>query len=313
MPRIPTLCALAVIIAAPTACSPPPLHPFFTDPPAARRPLVIAHRGGGGLEPEATLPAMLSAARRDPLAVIELDVHRSRDGQLVVLHDATVDRTTDGRGAVAQLDLAQLQALDAGYCATPGRGDGTTGGDACRGASDPAMFPFRGKGYRIPTLAEVLAQLPQDTFLSVELKAPGFERDFVAALRASGRPLGRFAVGSEDDDVSVRLKDLLPEAAHYHPTAAATCLALTGKLHVGYPCPAYDAFASPLRGAGLALDTRAVLDAAHDQGAVVLYWTINDEPTMERLLRLGADGLFTDYPDRARAVADRLRAAGALK
>jgi glycerophosphoryl diester phosphodiesterase len=312
-PWVGELTFALVLAGAAAGCGDTTLHPFFTDGPAARRPLVIAHRGGGGLQPEATLPAMMSVASKDPLAVIEFDVHRSRDGHLVVIHDGTVDRTTNGKGAVAEMDLAQLKALDAGYCASPGRGDGTMGGSACRDSSDTFVFPFRGKGYQIPTLAEVFAALPAEAFLSIEVKGAGFEPQFVEAVRASGRSLTRFAVGSEEDDISVRLKDLLPEAAHYHPKGAGTCLALTGKLHLGYPCPEYDAFASPLTGAGLHLDTRAVIDAAHDQGAVVLYWTINDGAIMDRLLRLGADGLVTDYPDTARAVAERLRDEGVFK
>ena len=104
-----------------------------------------------------------------------------------------------------------------------------------------------------------------------------------------------------------RLKEQLPEVPHYMPRAAATCFALSAKASFGYPCPEYDLFASPLQGAGLALDTRGVLDAAHRLGVVVVYWTINDQATAERLFRLGADGVFSDYPDRAQAARDRFQ------
>jgi glycerophosphoryl diester phosphodiesterase len=310
--RLPRLALLALVLLGPSACSDRPLHPFFLEDAARRRPFVFAHRGGGAtLGPEEILPTLLRAQREDPLAVVEFDLHRSRDGYLVVIHDDTVDRTTNGHGRVEDLTLAELRALDAGYCFREGVGDGTAEGAACR-EGNPADFPRRGKGDHIATFDEVLAALPADAWVSIEVKTPGIEREFAAAVRASGRA-SRMITGSEDDDVAVRLKDLLPELPHYHPRGAATCLALAAKLHLDYPdCPQYQAFASPLEGAGLALDTRAVLDMAHRQGATVIYWTINEEEEMKRLLRLGADGLFTDKPDVARRVVEELRKAGQL-
>jgi glycerophosphoryl diester phosphodiesterase len=298
----------AIISAASTGCSDRARHPFFDRVAAdlGPGPVVFAHRGGGGIAPEATLPTLL-AAHQTFRMIVEFDVHRSRDGQLVVIHDDTVDRTTDGHGAVADLDLAQLQRLDAGFCSTPGEGDGTDARGDCHDPAQAARFPFRGKGYRIPTLDEVLAVMPAAAFLGVEAKAGGFEAQLAATLRASGR-LDHLAVGSEFDDISVRLKDLLPELPHYMPTSAARCFALAAKASYGYPCPEYEIFASPLRGAGLALDTAGVLTAAHRRGMVVIYWTINDEPTLDRLFQLGADGVFSDHPDRARRALDRFGA-----
>jgi glycerophosphoryl diester phosphodiesterase len=295
------------------ACADKKEHPFFRAQEGAGRPFLFAHRGGGGIMPEETLPTLLAAHARDPLAIVEFDVFRSRDGHIVVNHDPTVDRTTNGTGNIADLALDELRALDAGYCASPGKGDGTAPAAICLDpAADPAAFPFRGMGFHMATLDEVLAALPLDAFISAEVKASGFERQFADTMRASGR-LDHLVTGSEDDDVAARLKDLLPEAAQYLPRAAATCLALTTKLSLSYQgCPQYDVFASPLSGAGLALDTRDILDAAHHLGVTVIYWTINDEPTMERLFRLGADGIFTDYPDVGRQVIDRLRVAGVL-
>jgi glycerophosphoryl diester phosphodiesterase len=300
----------AVLALLAPACSDPDPHPFFRDDQAVRRPFVFAHRGGGGLLPENTVPTFLDNVRRDPLAIVEFDVQRSRDGVLVVIHDRDVARTTNGQGRVADLTLAELQQLDAGFCATPGVGDGTAPRGTCDPGGSAATYPHRGKGLRIPTLVEVLAALPVDTFLSVEVKQQGIEQQFAELMRAFGR-LDHLATGAENDDIAVRLRDRLPEAAHFLPRGAATCLALAAKLRLRYPdCPRYDLFASPLTGAGLALDTSAVLDAAHGYGAQVIYWTINEQAEIERLFRLGADGVYTDYPDRARAAAERLRAEG---
>ena len=284
------------------------MHPFFTK---QARPLIFAHRGGGGLLPEETLPTFMSLHSSYPLQVVELDVFSAVDDQLVAIHDATLDRTTNATGPVSARTVAELQLLDAGYCATPGVGNGTADVGDCKNG-DPSRFPFRGQGYRIPTLAEVFAALPASAYVSVELKQPGKEHELAQALRASGR-MDHLITGAEWDDVAARLKDLLPELPHYYPTAAATCMVLAAKADGSYAaCPHYEAFASPLTGAGMALDTTAVLGASHDDGVAVIYWTINAEPEMEHLFLLGADGLYTDYPDRAQNVLDRLRAQGRL-
>jgi glycerophosphoryl diester phosphodiesterase len=296
---LPLLAALGC--GRPTAALLPPLE----------RPLIFAHRGGSGEAPESTLASLLAAAR-DPAVAIELDVRATRDGHIVVIHDASVDRTTNGTGRVAELTLAELEALDAGHCATPGLGAGTARRGDCAPAADPQRFPFRGRGIRIPTLAAVLAQLPAHTFIGIEVKAPGFEPALAALLRASGR-LGRLVIGSADGAVAARLRALLPEAPTYFPRNAAVRLALGAKLAgAAFARPEHQLLAAPRTGWGLRLDTPGMIGAYHRQGVAVIFFTINDETEMERLLRLGADGLFTDYPTRARALVERLRAEGAL-
>jgi len=271
-----------------------------------RPPLVFAHRGGSGEVPESTLEAFLAAAR-DPAVALELDVRASRDGHIVVIHDATVDRTTGGTGRVDQLTLAQLQALDAGFCATPGRGTGTARRRDCDPAFDPRRFPFRGRGLRIPTLAEVLAQVPPATLIGIEVKAPGFEAPLAAQLRASGR-LSRLVIGSADSEVTSRLAALMPEVPRYFSRGAAVRLVASAKLTSGrLAWPAHQVLAAPRSAWGFALDTAGMIAAYHRRGVAVVYFTINDEAEMERLLRLGADGIFTDYPGRARQVVERLR------
>lgn len=309
---LPLLVIAAATAAALAGCgTAAPLHPFIL---AQRRPIIFAHRGGGGDAPEATLPTMLATHARNPDAVIEFDVHMSRDGQIVVLHDDTVDRTTNGTGKVADLTLGELKALDAGYCATPNVGEGTDDTPICRSGGVASHFPFRGKGYVIPTLAEILSALPPETFMSVEVKQAGIERAVADALRATGH-LDRMVVGAADDEVAERVRAALPRhIAGYLPSGAAKCFVLGAKAGFGASaCPTYAVFAAPLTGAGLALDTRGMIAAAHQVGMAVVYWTINDAPTMERLFRLGADGIYTDYPDRARLVLERLRREGAVK
>jgi glycerophosphoryl diester phosphodiesterase len=116
-----------------------PGHPYL-----AGAPLLVAHRGGAKLAPENTMAAFRSALADWRADMLELDVHLSADGEVVVIHDPTVDRTTDGTGAVRSLPWAALAELDAGY----------------RFASANDATPFRGRGVRIPRLEELLEEFP---------------------------------------------------------------------------------------------------------------------------------------------------------
>lgn len=275
----------------------------------AGRPLIFAHRGGAGLGPENTLPTLGTVW---PGTIVELDVHATKDGELVVIHDDTVDRTTNGHGAVADLTLAEIRQLDAAYCFSPGAEHGTADEATCR-SGPPDRFPKRGGSYQVPTLSEVLAVVPRRSFVGIELKARGIEQKVVDLVRLT-HDLDTLVIGSEIEEVAIRVRALLPEATHYMPAGAAKCLALTSKLATPYAgCPYYEIFASPTSSAGLALDTKALVDRVHDQGVAIVYWTINDEAEIERLLRLGADGVFTDYPDRALRVVQNLRVQGVIK
>jgi glycerophosphoryl diester phosphodiesterase len=310
-PRRRTLVALAVIggvlgvgaaaVMATVAPGPPVL-------PDSARPIIFAHRGGAAEGPESTVPTMLDVVARNPQVAIELDVRRTRDGELIVNHDATVDRTTNGSGRVDALTLAELRALDAGFCATPGQDAGTAPPAQCRDPGQSDRFKLRGKGFHIATLDEVLRDLPPSTAIAIEVKEPGFEAALAARLRASGR-MQRLVVGSALDDVAERLRALLPEIPQYFPRWAGTRLAVGMKLFGGrLNRPSYQVMAVPRHGAGLDLDTTGFVTAAHRLGVFVIYFIIDQEAEMDRLLRLGADGLITDYPSRARAVSDRLSA-----
>jgi hypothetical protein len=147
-----SLVAAHLLLAA--LVKPLPRHPYWTD----AAPSVIAHRGGLGLWPENTVYAFREAAELGA-DILEMDVRQSADGHLLVMHDETVDRTTDGRGFVATLALETLQRLDAGY----------------RWSSDGGRtYPYRGEGLTVPTVREVFAALP-GARMNLELKARGPE------------------------------------------------------------------------------------------------------------------------------------------
>ena len=141
-------------------------------PVLAGGPLLIAHRGGAGLAPENTMAAFTRALQLWQPDMFELAVHASADGACVVIHDPTIDRTTNGTGAVAALSVAQLQSFDAGYRFTPDGG---------------RTFPFRGQGVRIPTIDEVFAAFPTIR-LTIELKTAAAQKPLFAAIeRASAQ------------------------------------------------------------------------------------------------------------------------------
>src|SRR3954447_4847862 len=149
-------------------------HPFFASP----RPLVFAHRGGSALAPENTIAAFDNGLSLGADG-LELDVHLSSDGVVVVHHDPTLDRTTSGRGAIRLKTAAELAQIDAGY----------------RFMEGPDAHPFRAKGLGIPTLREVLTRYPVP--LIIELKTPeaALARATIDELRAAGA-VGRTALGS---------------------------------------------------------------------------------------------------------------------
>ena len=250
-------------------------------------PLLIAHRGGSALMPENTLAAFLQAEQQWAADMIELDVRASADGHCVVIHDATVDRTTNGSGPVAELTLAELQALDAGFRFSP---------DAGR------TFPFRDQGIRIPTIEEVLAALPAMR-LTVELKTVDAQEPLfraIAQYQATDRVIAagernayRTMFASYRGAKGASLEEALPFFLMHR-----IFLARFGRIpaQVVQTCEVY-------RGRRI-LTPRLVRDY-HARGILVHVWTVNEEADMERLLDWGVDGLVTDRPDRLAALLHR--------
>jgi glycerophosphoryl diester phosphodiesterase len=237
--------------------------------------LLIAHRGGGKLAPEETLPAFENAAGLGA-DVLELDVHSTADGEVVCLHDDTVDRTTDGSGAVHDLTLAELQALDAGYEFSP---------------DDGATFPFRGQGIRVPTLAEVLAAHP-DAWWSIEIKqsSPSIV-DSVLAVIDEANATERVVVVAFADQVVLDIRAKRPDVLTGMPLGEmATFLGLSAETEGDYEPPTR-IVQPPSNGVNAELVARA-----NRLGLRLHAWTVNDKVEMEELLALGTHGIMTDDP-----------------
>jgi len=254
-------------------------HPFFHHD----RPLVIAHRGGAGQWPENTLHAFVRAVELG-VDVLEMDVQMTQDGQLVVIHDSTVDRTSNGTGSVHELSLAELQTLDAGYAWS------TDGGK---------RFPFRGQGVQIPSLAEVFVRLPR-TAMILEIKASQ-----CATAAQLGRMIrqydmtDRVLVASFDLETMQAFRRLYPEIATSgaEPEIRRFYIMHQARLSRVYR-PPMESFDIPEYSGDRHVATGRFVQAAHARNLHVHVWTVNDPAAMQRLLEHGVDGITTDYPDR---------------
>lgn len=247
------------------------------------RPLFFAHRGGSLLAPENTLVAFERGLSYGADA-LELDVHLTRDGEMVVFHDSTLDRTTDGSGPIATRTLEELRRLDAGYRFTPDNGQ---------------TYPFRGQGVTIPTLAEVFARFPEMR-INIEIKDSTLAREQrLWELIQQHQTFDRVLVGGFADASLRRFRAL--SGGRVATSAGANevrnFLAAALSHSTWLLRPAYDALQVPDTYGRIRVVSRTSVEAAHHLGLEVHVWTIDDRATMEQLLHLGVDGLMSDRPD----------------
>jgi glycerophosphoryl diester phosphodiesterase len=275
-----------------------------------RRVLAYAHQGGAWESPSSTLFAIGRALDAGATAV-ELDVHATADGELVVCHDATVDRTTNGTGTIASHTLAELRALDNAYWFIPGA-------DVTPGRPE-GEYPYRGRApadadFTFATLREVLERFPR-VILNLDIKqtAPVVE-PYEAALAALLAEYGRI------DDVIVAsfLDQCTAEFSRHAPHIATSAGTLATAefwraVHDGAEPPPLPegvvALQVPERQGELVVVDRLLVDAAHERGIAVHVWTINDADLMDRLLDLGVDGIISDLPTTLAWVLERRGAA----
>jgi len=247
------------------------------------RPLVFAHRGGGGLYPENTLEAFKYSAAMG-VDVLELDVHSTADGTLVVMHDAQVDRTTNGSGQINRMTLAEVKKLDAGYQFTPDGGK---------------TFPFRGRGITIPTLQEIFDALPEKTF-NVEPKQaePSVTGQLCEILRAR-KMTDKVIVGSFRQTAIDEFRAECAEVATAATPAEVRDFLALYKVGLGESySPPMQVLQIPERLGSLQIVSKDFIETARRLNLKVHVWTINDAEDMQRLIEMRVDGIMTDYPDR---------------
>jgi glycerophosphoryl diester phosphodiesterase len=260
-----------------------------------RRVLAYAHRGGAREAPSNTILAMRQALDAGATA-LEMDVHRTSDGHLVVCHDPIVDRTTNGSGAISSLRLAEVQSLDAAHWFVPGH-------EVAPGRP-PEDYPLRGRApddveLRIPTLKRVLEAFP-DTLLNIDIKQTGptvepYEEALARMLADYGRSDDVIVTSFHDDAVAA-----FSATAPHIPTAAGL-LAVAGFWRAaqdGAPPPpmGHAAIQVPTDFEGATVVDERFVRLAHDAGVAVHVWTIDDRSEIERLVALGVDGIMSDLP-----------------
>jgi glycerophosphoryl diester phosphodiesterase len=260
------------------------------------RPLTFAHRGGAGLWPENTLPAFRGAIELG-CSHLETDLRLSKDGEIVLFHDERLERTTDAEGCVSEFTLQELKQLDAGYRFSP----------------DGQSFPARGRGFVIPTFAELVAEAPGVCF-NVEIKERG-DPDLPTALWEFIQRHGigdRVIVAAEKHPL---VRDFRRLSGKRVATAASRreCLAFWLASGLGITRALdirYQALQIPMQVRDFRFLSPRLLDSARRRGIAVHVWTIDDPDQMHRLLESGVDGLMTDFPDRLLGVV-RQRAGNA--
>lgn len=260
-----------------------------------RRVVAFAHQGGSFEAPSSTLAAIANAIDHGASA-IELDVHATKDRQIVVCHDATVDRTTNHHGAISELTLAQLREMDNAYWWVPGSAVNP-------GLSDD-QYLHRGKAprderYAIATLEQVAARFPSILLnLDIKQSAPDVE-GYEALLASELRRLERtdsVIVASFLDDAIQKFRSLAPEvatSAATGETAAFYFSILEGSTPVVAPVCAFQV---PATYGDLTVVSEQFVESAHRAGVAVHVWTINEVDEMSRLLDLGVDGIISDTP-----------------
>jgi glycerophosphoryl diester phosphodiesterase len=300
------------------------------NPWVRRRPLNISHRGGEQDWPENTMFAYAESIREAGSDMIEMDIYETADGELVVIHDETVDRTTNGSGSVSSFTLAQLRQLDAAHWfaqdgavrrgTTSGRPDHeyVYRGIATGQKAVPASLAALGYGpqdFRIPTLREIFENARfAGVFINVELKPdPDSTGQYEAKLAAMIREYGRqddVIVASFLDHNLALFKANAPEIATSVPTGQAGVDkgagsfpaydgngAPEGAAHPGLGATAaHKAYQVPMDFSGLEVITAEYVADAHARGMAVHAWTINDRADMVQLLNWCVDGIMSDRP-----------------
>jgi glycerophosphoryl diester phosphodiesterase len=246
------------------------------------RPLVFGHRGGSRLAPENTLAAF-DRGVAEGVDGLELDVRLSRDGEVMVCHDARLDRTCDATGPIADMTAGELAHVDAGYRFTPG----------------DETHPFQARGIAVPTLREVLARYPQHPLI-VEMKdnTAAMARATVEVIREAGA-LDRVCLGSFSIGVLRHARRLAPGTATSGARDEVFRAVLGSRVGRLSPFRRYKALQVPERRETIRIVTPRFVRAAHRAGVPVQVWIVDRAEDIRRLLDLCVDAVISDRPDVA--------------
>jgi glycerophosphoryl diester phosphodiesterase len=270
-----------------------------------RRVIAYAHQGGAKEAPSSTIFAIRRALSLG-VPAIELDVHATADGRLVVCHDATLDRTSDGHGAIAAHTLAEIRRLDNAYWFVPGE-DAATG-------RDEGDYPLRGRFPEDPelgvaTLEEVL-ETCEGVLLNLDIKrsAPDvspYEATLAQVLTSYGRS-DDVIVASFLDSATDAFRDLAPGIGTSAGTIAVADFVRAVRAGKEPPESArhHVALQVPASFSGIEIVDEQFVEVAHQCGLAVHVWTVDDEDEMRRLVALGVDGIISDRPSVLQALLE---------
>lgn len=262
---------------------PAPKHVFFAGDEDQNGALVIAHQGGDGLWPGNTMYAFERAVALG-VDMLEMDMHSSADGVLVLMHDHTVERTTNGSGEINSLTLAQIKQLDAGYDWS---------------ADNGATYPYRGQGVVVPTVEELFTTFP-DMRLNIEIKQvePSIGAPFCDLIRAYNMR-DKVLVGSFNAQAMNEFRQACPEIATSAAQDEAIRFFILHKLLLSPTfSPTSHSLQLPPQRFGIQILSPRFIQNAQKRNLKIYAWTINDTQQMQQLLASGIDGIVTDYPDR---------------
>lgn len=259
--------------------------PFFSQ--EGRDTLAIAHRGGANIAPEETMAAFQESADLG-VDILEFDVHMTSDNVPVVIHDPTVDRTTNGEGTVNEMSLEEIKQLDAGYNFQDRNGE----------------YSYRGQEVEIPTVEEVFQAFPDYKFL-IELKDTNDSELYEPMIQEMWNIIQEYEmedqviIASFDHDINERFQ----EVSNYGVAIGAGEQEVTPYVvwHIlrlnGFANVNADALQLPVEQFGIDLADSNLLNASEERNIDVYYWTINDSETMQELIDKEVDGIMTDNPD----------------
>lgn len=264
--------------------------------PELKRPLMLAHQGGELLAPTNTLAAFDNADKIGGSDFFDIDVHMTKDGHLVGLHDEMVDRTTDGHGRIDAFTLEKAQQLDAGYHFQDLQG----------------KYSYRSQGVRIAALEEIFHKYGEKYYLHFEIKdtypkgGPSQIEQKLWELIQKYHMEKRVIVASFQQEIVDRFNRLAGgQVVMGAGRAEITQFVLAHKCHLpGFYRRKSQVLEIPTYSSGFNLKDRKLIEGAHRLGMEVYYWTIDDPAEMKELLELGADGLFTNRPDLLKALLE---------
>lgn len=249
------------------------------------RPLVIAHQGGDDLWPGDTLFAFEKAVEIGA-DVLEMDAHLTRDGQIVLMHDEAVDRTTDSTGLIEDLTLEEIRQLDAAYRWS--NDDGKT-------------FPYRGQGIQVPTLEELFQRFPEMRYvIEIKLTQNPIDKPLCDLIRKHNMQ-EKVMIASFHDEAMQNFRITCPEVATSASRGEVTQFVLLGKIFLsGLIAPQYQSIQPPYdpeESMNIPIMTERFIREAHAKNIRVEPWTVDDPGLMRQYVEWGIDGIITDRPD----------------